>query len=212
VRDLDFFFDPVCPWAWITSRWVCEVRSERGLDVMWRPISLMILNENQTGVWYTPEYRAIHVAGTQALRVAVAAEERHGNAAVDRLYTEIGERLHPQGRRGELENDPVAFLTDCCRRVDLEADLGEAALDESRDGHLRAETTLALDRTGPDVGTPIMTFRPGRDDEGSFFGPVIARAPRGPEAVALWDAVESLATTSGLAELKRSLRSRPDFT
>lgn len=212
MSDLEFFFDPVCPWAWITSRWVCEVREHRELEVVWRPISLMVLNENQTADWYTPEYRGAHLAGSQALRVAVAARDAHGPEAVDRLYTEVGTRLHPQGRRAELEADPVAFMADCCVATQIDPELARAALDTSYDEALRSETALALERTGPDVGTPVLTFRPGRLDEGSFFGPVIARAPRGEDAVALWNAVEVLATTSGVAELKRSLRARPDFS
>jgi hypothetical protein len=94
----------------------------------------------------------------------------------------------------------------------LPADAAAAADDESFDDQLRASTELAFSRTGRDVGTPILTFHPGADNEGSFFGPVISKAPRGADAVKLWDAIELIATTSGVSELKRSNRGRPDFT
>ncbi len=211
MSDLEFFFDPVCPWAWITSRWVVEVQRQRELDVTWRFISLRMLNEQQTAPWYTPEYRAGHAAGTQALRVAAAVRAAHGNEAVGRFYTALGERLHPGGRRRELVDQPAALLGEVCAAAGLDPSSASAWDDESHDVLIRAETELALERTGPDLGTPILTFHPGRPDEGSYFGPVIARAPRGAEALRLWDAIEALATTSGVAELKRSLRGRPQF-
>jgi 2-hydroxychromene-2-carboxylate isomerase len=209
--DVDFFWDPVCPWAWITSRWVVEVQQQRAYSVEWRFISLKMLNEHLVADWYTPEYRRGHMIGLECLRVADAVRLAHDNDAVARLYTALGESIHLAGRRAEFHADSVPFIAEALRSAGLDETLAAHALDESHDEHIRADTALALERTGKDVGTPILTFRPGTDSESSFFGPVIARIPRGDEATRLWDAVEVIATTSGMAELKRSLRERPRF-
>ena len=128
------------------------------------------------------------------------------------MYTAFGTAIHHDGRIEQLRDDPVAFAKDVLGAADLPIDLAEAALDESHDAYIRADSDLALERTGKDVGTPILTFHPGAADEGSFFGPVISKAPRGKQAVALWDAVELLATTPGMSELKRSARAKLDFS
>jgi hypothetical protein len=209
--SVEFFYDPVCPFAWITSRWVVEVSAQRPLDIRWRPISLKVLNEQRIDDGYTPEFRAVHLAGTQSLRVATLIERGAGNDGVGRFYQAIGERLHPQGRRRELLADPAAFLAACCHDAAVDSGCADAWNDESLDEYLRSETAVALQRTGPDVGTPILTFHPGTDRESSFFGPVISRIPRGAEAVAVWDAVSTLAGTAGVTELKRSQREYPRF-
>lgn len=210
-EQVDFFYDPVCPFAWVTSRWVVEVAAYRPLDIRWRAISLKVLNEHRTDPGYTAEFRAVHLAGTQALRVAAVLDQALGNDAVDRFYRVLGERLHPHGRRDELVRDPLTFLTDCCHEADVTPDAAQAWGDEALDVSLRLETATALERTGPDVGTPILTFQPGTAQESSFFGPVISRIPRGSEAVAVWDAVTALAGVAGFTELKRSLREYPRF-
>lgn len=211
MADLEFFFDPVCPWAWVTSRWVTEVQHLREYDVEWRFISLKTLNENQTADWYTPEYRSVHMAGRRAHRVCAAAREAGGNAAVAALYTALGTALHPGGRRRELESEPARFMGEMLGVAGLSAELAGHVDDESYDASIVASTEEAIGRTGRDVGTPIITFRPGRPDEASFFGPVIASIPRGDQALRLWDAVETIATTSGMAELKRSNRASLSF-
>ena len=211
MADLDFFLDPICPWAWITSRWVVEVQQQRQYDVEWRFISLAIVNEHLVADWYTPEYRRGHVAGLELLRVADAVRVAQGNEGVGRLYTAYGESLHTEGRREALRTDTHEFVLDALRRAGIHRGFADHRLDESHDAHLRAETELALARTGKDVGTPIITFHPGGEREASFFGPVIARIPRGDDATRLWDAIEIVATTSGMAELKRSLRAAPQF-
>jgi 2-hydroxychromene-2-carboxylate isomerase len=213
AADLDFFFDPVCPWAWITSRWVHNVAEQRSYDVDWRFISLWILNEENTQTWYTPEYRAGHFRGQQGLRVADAIRLDGGDAdAVGRWYTALGTAVHVEQRREEAINDPVGLFTALLTANGLDASFASAADDDSHDDHIRADTELALSRTGRDVGTPILTFHPGASNEASFFGPVISKAPTGGDALKLWDAVETLATMSGMAELKRSNRMAPDFT
>jgi 2-hydroxychromene-2-carboxylate isomerase len=206
--DVEFFLDPVCPWCWLTSRWVTNVQAQKQYSVGWRFICLEILNEaKERG----PEHRAVHVAGQKALRVADQVRLEHGNDAVAAFYTEVGTRVHVARRRDELVADTVGFIAEALEAAGLDTDLAKHADDESHDAYLRAETELALSRTGPDVGTPILTFAPGQGErEGSFFGPVISRSPRGAEAVKLWDAIETIAT-SGVAELKRSLRAKPQF-
>ncbi len=211
MADLEFFFDPVCPWAWITSRWVTEVKQLRTYEVNWRFICLKMINENRTDDWYTPEYRAGHMAGLHGLRVADQVRLEFGNDQVGALYTAMGEFIHGEGRRLEITADPIATLEGLLKSADLPPELAEAALDESHDDHIRRETDLAFERTGKDVGTPIITFHPGQSDEASFFGPVISTIPRGEAALKLWDAIEIVATTSGMAELKRSHRSKPVF-
>jgi hypothetical protein len=212
MADLEFFFDPVCPFAWVTSRWVKEVQSERNYDVRWRFISLAIINETRTSDWYTPEYRAGHMAGTMALRVADAVRLTVGNAGVDRLYTALGTAIHVDRRRGELVEDAVPFMEWALKTAELDPELAQHVFDESHDAYLREETELALSRTGPDVGTPILTFAPDSDTAASFFGPVISKVPRGADATRLWDAVEVLAMTPSMSELKRSARAKLDFT
>ena len=212
MADLDFFFDPVCPWAWITSRWVAEVQQLRQYDVQWKFISLKFLNEDKMDYSKMPEgYAAIHAAGTNGLRVAARARAEQGNEACGAVYTALGTSLHNNQEREKFVADPVAHIAALLTTAGLPAEWAESALDDSFDALIRQETELALERTSKDVGTPILTFYPGGEKEASFFGPVIAEIPRGDAALKLWDAVETVATTSGMAELKRSLRSRPNF-
>jgi 2-hydroxychromene-2-carboxylate isomerase len=202
MADVDFFFDPICPWAWITSRWVEEVRSQRNLDVAWRFIALRIVNEDRE---MDPAHREGHNMGLRLLRVAAALREKVGPEAVGPFYGAVGGGIHVDRRRDAfLDPETVRPVL-----VELGYDpaLGDAALDETWDDLIRSETETALARTGKDVGTPILTFAP--PDGPSFFGPVISRVPRGANALELWDSVERLARFPGFAELKRSIRERP---
>ena len=212
MADLDFFFDPVCPFAWITSRWVTEVQELRNYDVRWRFIALAVLNEERTEAWYTPEYRAGHMVGFQCLRVADQVRLTMDNAAVARLYTALGTAFHPGRRRPEFQEDPVGFMKGALAEADIDPGLAVHVDDDSHDAYVRAETELALERTGKDVGTPILTFRPDSESPSSFFGPVISKTPRGDDALKLWDAIEVIATASSMSELKRSSRAKLDFT
>ena len=211
VADLDFFFDPICPWAWITSRWVVNVSEQRDYEVDWRFISLWILNEKNTQEWYTPQYRAGHYLGQQGLRLADAIR-LDDPTAVGRWYSAVGTALHVHAQREDARGDTLSWYRGLLSANGFDESYIDAADDESHDDYIRAETELALSRTGRDVGTPIVTYHPGADNESSFFGPVISKAPSGTEALELWDAVEKLATMSGMAELKRSIRLAPDFT
>ena len=212
MADLEFFFDPVCPWAWITSRWVTEVRDLRDYDVQWRFISLKFLNADKMDYSKMPEgYADIHAAGTKGLRVAARARAEQGNDAVAAVYTALGTSLHNRDERALFVADARGHVASLLSAAGLPGEWADDVENTDHDALIRSETELALERTGKDVGTPILTFRPGRTDEGSFFGPVISQIPRGDDAKKLWDAIETIATASGMAELKRSLRARPSF-
>lgn len=207
MADVDFFWDPMCPWAWITSRWMVEVQEQRDLDVDWRFIALRVVNEERDYEKEFPEgYPVAHGLGLKLLRVAAAVREQHGRERLGDLYTALGTRIHvEQGRDSLLEPEGVAQLL---TSLDLPAELTSALEDTGElDAAVRADTATALERTGKDVGTPVITFAP--PDGPSFFGPVISRIPRGQEALDLWDATERIARFPGFAELKRSLRERP---
>lgn len=210
MSDVEFFFDPVCPWAWITSRWVEEVASQRQLDVAWRFIALRIVNEAKDYDRDFPKgYTEVHGTGLKMLRVCAAAraagaDPAAGNAEVARLYARFGTDLHVERRRPEIMAAYDEGFPDYLRAVGLAEPLVAAAQDPAWDGVIREETEEALARTGRDVGTPIISF-----DGQSFFGPVMSRVPRGADALRLWDAVWTVATFPGMAELKRSLREPP---
>ena len=209
AADLDFYFDPVCPWAWITSRWVTNVQQLRNYEVSWKFISLRMVN-SERGYAGHEAYEKIHNAGLAALRVASAARAQCGNASVAAVYTALGNAIHVGGRREELVNDPKSFLLSIVADAGLPAEVAAAFEDSTHDEVIRFETEAALSKTGKDVGTPILTFNPKSGNEASLFGPVISRAPKGDEAMKLWDAVQTIAE-SGVAEIKRSLRAAPQF-
>lgn len=212
---VEFFFDPICPFCWQTSRFVRQVQRLRDLEVGWRFISLRFLNEPIGYDDKPPYYPEAHAEGTRLLRIAAATRVEHGDHAVGLLYDAMGEaiwQIDPPGD-GSFEAilahhgagfDHGAILRD----AGLPADLAAHADRTVHDRLLREETALALRRAGDDVGTPIITFGP--PDGPSFFGPVISDLPSDDDAGALWDAIELLATWPGFAELKRSLRTFPD--
>lgn len=206
TADVDFFFDPVCPWAWVTSRWVVEVASLRRLEVAWRFVSLRMVNaERDYDAEFPPGYLRGHTLGLRMLRLAAAVRAEVGNEAVGRLYTALGTTIHVQRRRKDLAEP--AGVAGLLGSAGLPERLAAADDDESYDAVVGEETALALERAGRDVGTPVLTFGPPTGP--SFFGPVISRVPRGEEALALWDAAERLASVRGFAELKRSVREEP---
>ncbi|ROR89748.1 hypothetical protein [Nocardioides aurantiacus] len=218
MADLRFWFDPVCPFAWMTSRWVRLVQEERSYDVEWRFISLRLLNAAvDYDAQFPPEYAAGHTAGLRLLRVAARVREDHGPEAVARLYEALGERIFETPRSGGWtdadqsvdERGTAAFLAPVLAEVGLPASLVDALSDAALDEVVRAETDEALALTGRDVGTPIMQVDP--PDGVAFFGPVISRVPDAAGAAVLWDHVVGLARYPGFAELKRSLRERPQL-
>lgn len=206
MADVDFFFDPICPWAWITSRWVTEVTSIRKLEVAWRFISLKFVNpEDGSDNEAISSHNSSHVQGLKLLRVAAAVRAEAGNTGVERLYSALGAVIHVDQRREDLEDQK--FLASLLSEAGLNGLLAAAADNGTWDDEIASETELALTRAGRDVGTPVITFAP--PDGPSFFGPVISRIPRGEEAIALWEATELLARFPGFAELKRSVREFP---
>jgi hypothetical protein len=212
--DIHFYFDPVCPFAWITSKWVRTVQAQRGYTVDWRFISLRMINAAVDYDSHFPAgYEAGHTAGLKLLRVAARTRADHGRAAVGPLYAAIGagvfDAASGSGRADGGYRGTRAFLEPILSETGLPAELADALEDASLDAELRRETDEALALTGKDVGTPIIQFRPPAGV--AFFGPVISRVPTEDEAVPLWDNVLGLASFPGFAELKRSLRERPQL-
>ena len=213
MADLHFYFDPVCPFAWMTSKWVRQVAAQRDYVVDWRFISLRVLNSHvDYATHFPPEYEAGHTAGLRLLRVAARARAEHGRPAVGPLYEAFGRAIfetEPTDGHAAEHRDTREFVEPILREAGLPADLSDALDDESADEEIRAETAEALALTGKDVGTPILHFQPPHGV--AFFGPVISRLPSEAEAVELWDHVIGLARFPGFAELKRSLRERPQL-
>jgi hypothetical protein len=212
--DLHFYFDPVCPFAWLTSKWVRTVAAQRNYSVDWRFISLRILNAHiDYASHFPPNYEDGHTAGLRLLRVAARVRAEHGREAVGPLYKAIGTRIFDTSR----DVDPLAASDQGSRRTlepllrdaGLPSDLAEALDDETLDDEIRAETEEALALTGRDVGTPILHFQPPGGT--AIFGPVISRLPSPDDAGALWDHVIALTSFPGFAEIKRSLRELPQL-
>ncbi|CAN5445025.1 Rv2466c family mycothiol-dependent reductase [soil metagenome] len=211
--DLHFHFDPVCPYAWITSRWVQQVVELKEYTVDWRFISLRLINSDKDYERDFPAgYEHGHTAGLRMLRVAAAVRNEVGRSAVGEFYTAAGESIFDRDR---VEGDDHLWrgtpdhLHEALEAAGLPTALAAAADDTLHDEVIGREGDEALRRTGRDVGTPIIVFRP--PDGPALFGPVISRIPHADDAVALWDSVIHLATFPGFAELKRSLRERPQL-
>jgi 2-hydroxychromene-2-carboxylate isomerase len=212
--DLHFYFDPVCPFAWLTSKWVRIVAAQRDYRVDWRFISLRILNAHiDYASHFPPNYEDGHTAGLRLLRVAARVRAEHGREAVGPFYKAIGTRIFDTSR----DVDPLSASDQGSRRTlepllrdaGLTSDVAEALDDQTLDDEIRAETEEALALTGRDVGTPILHFQPPGGT--AFFGPVISRLPSPDDAGALWDHVIALTSFPGFAEIKRSLRERPQL-
>ena len=211
--DINFYFDPLCPFAWMTSKWVRNVAAQRGYTVDWRFISLRIINADvDYDAHFPPGYEAGHTAGLRLLRVTARARAEHGRPAVGPLYEAIGTQAFDSDAAailGAEERGSRAFVEPLLEQAGLPARLADALDDSTWDDELRAETSEALALTGKDVGTPIIHFGPPAGT--AFFGPVISRLPGDQDAVSLWDHVVGLAAFPGFAELKRSLRERPQL-
>jgi hypothetical protein len=211
--DIRFYFDPVCPFAWITSKWVRMVAAQRDYAVDWRFISLRMINSQIDYDTHFPAgYDEGHTSGLRLLRVAARARAEHGRAAVGPYYQAVSSEIFDSPGAAELTpavRGGRAFVEPLLERAGLPAGLA-GALDDTRwDDEIRAEGEEALSLTGSDVGTPIIQFNPPGGT--AFFGPVISRLPEPEDAVRLWDYVTGLAGFPGFAELKRSLRERPQL-
>jgi hypothetical protein len=206
-HDIEFFFDPGCPFAWLTSRWVHRVVELRGISVGWRFISLKMINEGQE---HSEAMRRSHERSLRFHRVCAAAREVAGNEAVGRLYTAWGESLwypRPEGADGMerlAANMADIDLAVMLKSLDLPEELAEAAEDDRHDAVLRAESDEAFRRTGPGVGTPIITYDPPNGS--SLFGPVISSLPDDDTTLAFYDAMRTMVDFEGFSELKRSKR------
>ena len=212
MAELDFYFDPICPFAWMTSKWVRQVAGQREYEVDWRFISLRLVNaEVDYDTHFPPGYERGHTAGLELLRVAAAIRHHHGASSVGPLYAAIGAELFDSapGRQDELHRDTRGFVAPIIEAIGLPAELADAWRDTSYDAEIAAEGDRALGMTGKDVGTPILHFDPPHGM--ALFGPVISRLPSADVAVELWDHVAALARFGGFAELKRSLRETPQL-
>lgn len=215
MPDVELYFDPVCPFCWQTSKWLRQVQRLTGLQIGYRFISLLFVNEERGYDDQPANYRELHTQGTRLLRVAAATRDAHGEEAVGSFYRHLGEALFevdvpaPGGFKGILAHHLAGpDLPAVLQAAGLPEELAAATTSEAYDPVIREETAAALARAGEDVGTPILSFAP--PDGPAFFGPVISDLPSDDEAVALYEAVTRLAAWPGFAELKRSLRTFPD--
>ncbi|OSC76580.1 DsbA family protein [Streptomyces sp. WA6-1-16] len=203
---VDFWFDPLCPWAWMTSRWMLEVEKVRDVEVRWHVMSLAVLNEDKLDE-LPEEYR--DMLANQAwgpVRVVIAAQQLHGDDVVGPLYTALGTRFHNNGE-GPTPEAVAAALKD----VGLPAGLAEYADKDTYDTELRASHQEGIDKVGQEVGTPVIAV-PGADGEQvAFFGPVVTPAPKGEEAAKLWDGTLLVASIPGFYEIKRTRTQGPVF-
>jgi len=197
--NADFWFDPACPFAWITSRWILEVEKVRDIEVTWHIMSLAYLNQDKE---VPDEYKEFLQTAWQPVRVLMAAEQQHGKEALLPLYTAMGTRIHIEKQERGREMIAAALAD-----AGLLAELIEAADDSSYDAAIAESHHRGMDQVGDEVGTPTIAF------EGSaFFGPVLSKAPRGEEAGQLWDGCVAVAKFPYFYELKRSRTGELDFS
>jgi 2-hydroxychromene-2-carboxylate isomerase len=198
TNHADFWFDPLCPFAWITSRWIGEVEAVRDIKTVWHVMSLAVLNEGRD---LDAGYRELMDRGWGPVRVIIAAKEQHGDQVVKPLYDAMGTLIHVGG-----EKDFGIVISKALAECGLPASLADAATTDAFDTQLRASHEEGISLVGQDVGTPVVAF-----NGTAFFGPVLTRIPRGEQAGQLWDASVTLASFPHFFEIKRSRSESPEF-
>lgn len=198
MTNADFWFDPLCPFAWISSRWILEVEKVRDISVTWHVMSLAYLNRDKD---IPEDYRELLAPAWGPVRVCIAAEQRHGNQVLLPLYTAMGNRIHRGGDKITRELIEAAVA-----EVGLEPELVDAMDDASLDEAVIKSHHEGMDQVGNDVGTPTIAF-----EGAAFFGPVLSKIPRGDDAGLLWDGCVAVAKFPYFYELKRSRTGDLDF-
>jgi 2-hydroxychromene-2-carboxylate isomerase len=199
MSKADFWFDPACPFAWITSRWMLEVEQVRDVEIEWHVMSLAYLNQDKD---VSDDYREFLSTAWGPVRVLIAAEQQHGNEVLLPLYTAMGNRIHLEKRERDR-----SMVEDSLAEAGLPLSLADAMDDSSYDDAVAKSHHAGMDQVGNEVGTPTISI-----DGTAFFGPVITKAPRGDEAGRLWDAALQLASYPLFFELKRSRTAELDFS
>lgn len=199
TETVDFWFDPLCPWAWMSSRWMLEVEQVRDVHTVFHVMSLSVLNEDKD---VPDEYREMIQSGWGPVRLAIAIEQQHGQQALREYYTAIGTARHPGG-----EDFTRELYERVLGEIGLPVELADAADDASLDDAVRASHEDGINRVGQEVGTPVIEV-----GGIAFFGPVLTPAPKGEEAGKVFDGARLLAGYDGFYELKRSRDRDPDFS
>jgi predicted DsbA family dithiol-disulfide isomerase len=199
MTNADFWFDPLCPFAWITSRWILEVEQVRDVSVSWHVMSLAYLNQDKD---ISDDYRARLEPAWGPVRVLIAAQERHGDDVLLPLYDAMGTRIH-------LGQEPITreLIAASVAEAGLESDLVDAMDDPSYDDAVVKSHHQGMDQVGEDVGTPTIAF-----DGTAIFGPVLSKIPRGEQAGTLWDGCVALTKVPYFYELKRTRTGDLDFS
>ncbi|WP_037576367.1 DsbA family oxidoreductase [Phaeacidiphilus oryzae] len=202
----DFWFDPLCPWAWMTSRWMLEVEKVRPVKVRWHVMSLAVLNEGRD---LPEQYQQLMKEAWAPVRVCIAAAQQHGDDVLGPLYTALGTRFHNR----DLGRSPEV-IADALEEAGLPRELVEAGESEAYDEALRASHKEGITLVGEEVGTPVIAVDGPEGPDGprvAFFGPVVTPAPRGEAAAQLWDGTLMVASTPGFYEIKRTRTVGPIF-